>query len=153
MEAQSWVAITAVMMTGAVSILTGFVPVFIEWRKAKREESTVKREQLAAEIARIDQTASALLSHLSHFRHYELEDIQISYNGPAQRAYSELRAKQYDWEVAVWATLEDKERQQVRELRTVFEKVHTPSAVTSKLPELSEQILSITKAATVRRRE
>lgn len=150
MEAQSLVAITAVVVTGFVSVLNGFVPFLIDWRKAKRDEARVDREQLAAEIAKIDQTTLELLGHLSHFRHWTIDDIETSYHGSAQRAYSELRAKHYAWEVAVWARLEEKERRQVRELRTKFENVHTPNAVAPEVSDLSEQVLSVTKTATRR---
>ena len=62
MQPESIVAIVSVIVTGAVSILSGFVPVLIDSRKSKREEIAAKQEKEAAEIERIDKTTLDLFT-------------------------------------------------------------------------------------------
>jgi hypothetical protein len=147
MQPESIVAIVTVVVTGIVSILNGLVPVLIDSRKSKREEATAKREKEAAEVERIDETTTELLSHLSHFRHWTVSDIEQSYHGPAQKAYSELRAKHYAWEFTIWSRLNEAERGRVKSLRKKFEEVHTPDTIDENVPDLSQEILSLSTIA------
>jgi len=150
MQPESIVAIVSIIATGAVSILSGFVPVLIDSRKSKREEIAAKQEKEAAEIESIDKTTLDLLSHLSHFRHWTVSDIEQSYHGPAQKAYSDLRAKHYAWEFTIWSKLNEAERERVKNLRKKFEEVHTPETIDEDVSDLSQEILSLSTIATGR---
>ena len=161
MDAQSWVAISAVVVAGIVSVLSGlvagivavlsgFTPVLIDWRKSKREESAVEREQLAAEIAKIERGTIELLSQLAHFNQTTSGGLEESYRGPARQAYSELRAKHYAWEHAIWSRLGSNEREEVTVLRRKFERVDRPDALFGQVSDLSDSILTVTYSATGR---
>ena len=150
MEAQSVVAITAVVVTGIVAVLNGFVPFLIDWRKAEREEDTVERQESAAQAATIDQTTIELLGTLSHFAFRILPEVMVSYDGPAQQACSELRAKHYAWERSIWSRLEDTERQRVRALRSHFESMDAVDTIRRNVSSLSDEVLSVTYIASKR---
>jgi hypothetical protein len=143
---ESIVAILAMIVTGLVSILTGFVPVILDWRKSVRDRE-------ALEMSRIDQAMLELLGELSNFRHWVADDIEVAAECPLVAAYTKLQVKHYAWERAIWPRLSDEHREYARKLRREFEGLHEPDGIANRergsehLSELSERILSITYIA------
>ena len=72
-----------IIATSSVAILSGFVPVLVDWLRWKREKAD-------GEMEAIDRAATELPSHLLHFGHWVRTDIEVSYKGPILRAYTEL---------------------------------------------------------------
>ena len=155
MDAQSWVAIAAILVTGFVSLVTAIVtlvtgfalPLVLDWQRAKREEAAIEREKATAELDGIHKVTNDLLGHLAHFRHWEVNDIEASCGRPAQEAYSTLRAKHYAWEQVVRPRLKDEDKERVTDLRRKFEDIHTPNSIHRDVSKLSEEILSLTYIA------
>ncbi len=135
------VAIISVLGTVLVAVLSILVPVVIDCRKSKRERDAV-------EVKMVDETALELLRHFSRFRHWTINDIEKSGDGTIQQAYTDLQVKHYAWEQAIWSRLSASDRERVRKLRKTFGDVHTPEALKGQVSDLSEEILSLTKAAT-----
>ena len=134
------VAIVSVVGTVLVSVLSVFVPMIVDAKKRKEE----RRE---ASLERIRTSSLDLLSHLAHFRHWDISDIEDSARAPIQQVYSQLRVRAYAWEQAVWPKIDQASRDKVRSLRTEFEAVHTPAALKDKYHQISDEVLSITKDA------
>jgi hypothetical protein len=149
MSPESIVAIIAVIITGIVSVVNGFIPLLINW-------ITTRRESEKEIIQRIDQTTIELLKELSNFRHWVAKDIKDAAGTSLIKAYTNLQVKQYAWERAVWNQLDNNFQNRVRQLRFELETLHTPTAIsnekrgTSHLSELSSEILAITNMATNR---
>jgi hypothetical protein len=135
--------IVSVIVTGVVAIVSVLVPFIIEWRKSKQEK-------IAAEMERIDKSMLELLGELSNFRHWVMDDIEMSARRPIQQVFTDLQVKHYAWERAVWSRLNADDRGRVIELRQRFEKVHVPDELAKDVANLANEILSLTYSATRR---
>lgn len=134
-------ALVSVITSGLVAILSLVVPIVIDYRKSIRESKFAKVEAL-------NQTTLELLGQLSHFRYRIWGDIEESAAKPIQQITSELRSKHYAWERAIWAPLNQSERDRVKGLRKKFENVAWAEDIksektTSEVSELSDEILDL----------
>jgi hypothetical protein len=66
------------------------------------------------------------------------------------KLHSDLQLSHYAWERAVWAHIDDRNKDRVRRLRGIFEATRDPSEYTGQMQELAEEILSLTQLATSR---
>ena len=150
------VALVSVLVTGAVSIFSGFVPAFLDGRKARREERRYQQDKVATENASIDQATLGLLDYLTKFRYRDSGNILRAFDGVHNilTVVSNLQSRYYTWESSVWAKLDSSSQQRVKLLREEFENLPLPTATDSKenpiadkLPALSDEILSLTRIA------
>jgi hypothetical protein len=139
----SVITLVSVVATALVSILSVFVPVLVDWWKAKRQEKAAQAEET-------DKAALGLLANLAPFRHAVYNDIGFSAERDPVKLHSDLQVSHYAWERAVWPRLDDKDRDRVRKLRETFETVRDPSEYTRRMQELSDEILAVTYIASRR---
>lgn len=110
MDSAIIVALVSVIGTVVVSIVSVIVPTWFQWRKSKQEK-------IAAEREKIRESAADLFRHLANFRFRALADIEGSAGVSFQQAYSEVRASEAMWEVAVFSRLVSDERETIRRMR------------------------------------
>jgi len=134
------IALTSVIATALVSILSGFIPVFLDWLKSRREKRDEQLEQIKS-------TTLDLLKNLAPFRHTEYNDIKTSAGRMVVELHSDIQVAHYAWEQAVWPHLNEKEKERVKQLRSKFESVKDPKEYTKALQNISDEILQISRVA------
>ena len=137
------ITLVSVVAAALVSILSIFIPVLVNWYKAKRQEKVAQAEE-------IDKSVLDLLGNLAPFRHPDYIDIGISAECPTVKLLSDLQVSHYVWERSVWPHLGDEDRNRVRRLRKTFETVRNFSEYTKQMQGLSDEILAITYIASRR---
>jgi hypothetical protein len=140
------VAIIAVVVTGGVTLFNGLVnviiPVWIEHNKAKEAKA-------AARLERIEAATLEFLDELSRFNsNYQIEEIEASANKTIHQVFSDLLAKYYTWERAIWSNLDHDSRLAVEEMRRKIERTRSPSDIFPEISGYSKKILTITYEAT-----
>ncbi|MCB0196604.1 MAG: hypothetical protein KDJ65_31920 [Anaerolineae bacterium] len=116
MSSESIVAIISVVATSLVSILSIFVPVWIERKKWQQE-------RFNGEIENIKNSTIELLSELSNFFHFGQIDIEEAARRTMSQTVTDLQTKQFVWELTILPWLTSKEYLQVRELTNQIQKV------------------------------
>jgi len=122
-------------------------------REATREDKRLQSQKVSAQSETIGRATMELLRALSGFRHWEKADIELASGcDHAVQAYSLLQTREFAWEQAVWPWLNDTDRARVTEVRHRFEAVRRPTDLSdnkrSEVPELSNTILEVARAAT-----
>ncbi|MGC1376493.1 MAG: hypothetical protein WA821_09725 [Anaerolineales bacterium] len=139
----SIITLVSVIAAGLVSILSVFVPVLTDSLKAKRQEKSDRTKE-------IDKATLDLLEKIAPFRHTDYNKIGNAGGNDPSILQSDLQAKHYAWERAVWPRLHDNDRDRVRKLRVVFETAHNLSEYTQKMQGVSDEILAVAYIATQR---
>lgn len=140
------VALISVLGTVLIATINVILP-------AKMEKWRSKRERRKECEIRINQTALDLLGELANFRHWKMQDIiNASGQDSILKCYTFLEKVHYAWEREIWSSLNNADKNLVRELRKIFHNVHTPTDITkgpndSDIPELTEEILQVTSRA------
>jgi hypothetical protein len=136
----SIITLVSVITAGLVSILGVLVPVLTDFLKAKREENS-------AQMKEIDKATMDLLEIIAPLRNTDQTKVGYSAERAPFILQSDLQAKHYAWERAVWHHLRDNDRDRVRRLRGIFETVRNISEYTKQMQELSDEILAVSYIA------
>jgi hypothetical protein len=158
-----WLTIISVLSAAVVSVVSVFVPVWLEKQKSMRDEEKGKIEAIQAEIAEIQQATSDLLEVLAMFRFSGERDLTDPFKdssrfGSSAQAASTLQHLFYLWEMKVWGRIDNDTQAAVEMLRKTIEDFDVPykfrgdelGRIAFELPKLSSQIINISRKATIR---
>lgn len=155
-----WLFAISIIAPAVVSIVSIFIPIWLEKQKADREDARREVERQHSEVAEIDLASIELLKILSVFRGKTIPDIAHNLEGSgiatnAARATSILLSKFYIWESKVWEKLSVTDRQSIRDMRSKIEVKEVPphagphieNPFAEELPKIVEQVLLLTRRA------
>jgi hypothetical protein len=139
------VTLISVITTGLVSILSVFVPIILESRKAAQAKISAERD-------RLETTTLDLLREISNFRRPIEFDIEMSSTRPVQQVLSDMQVRHYAWECAIWYKIDEKYQEQVRALRQKFELMSSQNLgeLARQLSDVTDEILTLTRIASAR---
>lgn len=142
---QTLVTLISVITASLVSILSIFVPMILDSRKAKRVSTLAERD-------RLETTTLDLLRELSNFRTPIWDSIEKSAGCPVQQAQSNLQVRHYAWECAIWSRLDQSHQQRVITLRERFEglSMQEIGKLAKQVSDTSDEILALTRIASAR---
>lgn len=121
-----WLTAISVLSAAAVSIVSVFIPLRIEGKKANRESLLRVQAAKQAENAEIERVTLDLLATLSRFN----IDEETSYRDALEvtgwvrvvpEGISKLQSCFYAWEMRIWGKLDTGEQTRVEEIRKLLQ--------------------------------
>lgn len=135
------IALTAVIVTGVVSLSSIAVPLLVErirWNADRRERSR----------AAIETAANKLLTSLSLFR---TGNASVAAQRPATTVQADLLSSYYAWRLAVLPYCTDeREQERIRQIGADVESHEAYQAVFDRGPQLAAEVLDLTARASAR---